>query len=138
MAERVVVVQDQNFQTGFSASDPHGEATDSLSSVSQLHELTPYGMLLASLGACTAIVLNTYAHHHDLSLTRVTADCRYDRVFADDCEDCEGNNTYEEVIREHLTLEGDLTDQERTRLHQVAKACSIRRMLESGIQVHSD
>ncbi|OQB84838.1 MAG: OsmC-like protein [Chloroflexi bacterium ADurb.Bin120] len=103
-----------------------------------LHNLTPYGMLLASLGACTAIVLNTYAHNHGIPLRGVTVDTSFARVFADDCEDCEIDDTYEEVINEKVDFEGDLDESQLRRLHRVAKACSIRRLLENGIRVISD
>ncbi|MFN2303636.1 MAG: hypothetical protein ACK2TV_07875 [Anaerolineales bacterium] len=59
MSERVVVYQDKSFRTEFKAADPHDESSDKLESVMHLHELTPYGMLLASVSACTAIVVKS-------------------------------------------------------------------------------
>lgn len=137
MSERVVVYQDSEFQTKFQASDPHEEQTDKLEPVMHLHDLTPYGMLLASLAACTAIVVNSYAGHHNIPLQGLSVDAAYDRVFAEDCEDCDENNVYEEIIQERIELEGDLSPSQRDRLHKVARACSIRRMLENGIHVET-
>ena len=77
-SERVVVTQDKSFRTEFN------------------------GMLLASVSACTAIVVNSYARNHDIPLKGVTVDASYDRVFRDDCEDCDGSNAYEEIIRESV------------------------------------
>ncbi len=138
MSERVVVYQDKSFRTDFRASDPNEEDNIELETVMHLHNLTPYGMLLASVGACTAIVVNTYARNHGIPLRGITVDSSYERVFADDCEDCDMENEYEEVIREHVDFEGDLDDSQLKRLHQVAKACSVRRMLERGIRVVSE
>ena len=138
MSERVVVYQDKSFRTGFRASDPNEEDNNDLQTVMHLHNLTPYGMLLASLGTCTAIVVNSYASNHGIPLKGISVDTSYDRVFADDCEDCDIENEYEEVIREHVDFEGYLDDSQLKRLHQVAKACSVRRLLESGIKVISD
>ncbi len=138
MAERVVVYQDKTYRTDFRAADPGEDDTSVVETVMHLHNLTPYGMLLASLGACTAIVLNTYAHNHGIPLRGVTVDTSFARVFADDCEDCEIDDTYEEVIREKVDFEGDLDESQLRRLHQVAKACSIRRLLENGIHVISE
>lgn len=135
MSERVVVYQDKSFRTDFKASDPHDDTVDELETVMHLHELTPYGMLLASVAACTAIVVNSYAKNHNIPLRAVTVDSSYDRVFMDDCEDCEGNNDYEEIITEKIEFEGDLDEKTLKRLHQVARACSVRRLLESGIRV---
>ncbi len=138
MAERVIVQQDKNFQTLFKAADPEEETSEQLEEVMQLQALTPYGMLLASVGSCTAIVLNSYAQNHNIPLEAVTVDASYDRVFAEDCEHCEESADYEEIIREHLTFEGDLSKKDQQKLHQVARFCSIRQMLEQGIQIKSD
>jgi putative redox protein len=138
MSERVVIYQDKSFRTDFKAADPNDEESDKLENVMHLHQLTPYGMLLASVDACTAIVVNSYARNHDIPLKSVTVDSDYDRVFVEDCDDCDGENEYEEIIREHLEFEGDLDEKQLARLHQVAKACSIRRILESGIRIESE
>jgi putative redox protein len=138
MSERVVVSQDRSFRTDFKAADPNAEGSDQVENVVHLHELTPYGMLLASVGSCTAIVVNSYARNHDIPLKGVTVDASYDRVFAEDCDDCDPENKYEEIIRESVNFEGDLNESQLKRLHQVAKACSVRRLLESGIRVETE
>ena len=138
MSERVVVYQDKSFRTEFKAGDPNDEESQAVESVMHLHELTPYGMLLASVSACTAIVVNSYARNHDIPLKGVTVDAAYDRIFRDDCEDCNGSNAYEEIIRESVEFEGELDEKSLKRLHQVAKACSVRRLLENGIKVETN
>ncbi len=138
MSERVVVYQDKSFRTEFRAADPNQEDSQELETVMHLHNLTPYGMLLASVGSCTAIVVNTYARNHNIPLKGVTVDASYDRVFAEDCDDCDEDKEYEEIIKEKLNFEGDLSDKDLDRLHKVARACSIRRMLESGIRVQAE
>ena len=138
MAERVVVYQDKSFRTDFRAADPNDEDTSKVEPVMHLHNLTPYGMLLASLAVCTTIVVNTYAGNHGIPLRGITVDATYDRVFVDDCEDCDIDNQYEQVIREHVDFEGDLDESQLKRLHQVVKACSVRKVLENGIRVISE
>ena len=138
MSERVVVFQDRSFQTNFKAADPNDKLSDEIESVHHLHDLTPYGMLLASVAACIAIVVNSYANHHDVPLKSVKIDTTYDRVFAEDCDDCDESNQYEEVIHENIDFEGDLDTAQLERLHQVAKACSIRRILQSGIRIEAE
>ncbi len=103
-----------------------------------LHNLTPYGLLLASVAACTAIVVNSYARNHGIPLKGVTVDTSYDRIFADDCDDCDENKRYEEIIKEKLNFKGDLDSMQLKKLNKVAKVCSIKKLLENGIQVHSD
>ena len=137
MAERVIVYQDKSFRTTYRASDPNDEDTERVDNVIHLHNLTPYGMLLASVGSCTAIVVNAYARNHRIPLKGVTVDATYDRVFAEDCDDCDPNNAYEEIIKEKIHFEGELDENHLKRLHQVAKACSVRRLLENGIRVET-
>lgn len=137
MAEHVIVRQDSDFVTHFWAQDPQDEESEELQPVEEIHRLTPYGMLLAGLGSCTAIVLHTYAHHHDVDLEEVELDLRYDRVFADDCEDCEEIDRYEERIDEVITLSGDFPPELRRRLYAVSKQCPIHKMIVQGIKVHS-
>ena len=138
MSERVVIHQDNAYRTEFKAVDPEGENPGELENVMHLHQLTPYGLLLASVASCTAIVLNAFSQHHEIPLKGVTVDCRFDRVFSDDCKGCDEDKQYEEIIREKLAFEGDLDDKQLKQLHQVAKACSVRRMVESGIRIESN
>jgi uncharacterized OsmC-like protein len=138
MSERVVIHQDNEYRTEFKAADPEGEKPGELKGVDHLYQLTPYGLLLASVASCTAIVLNAFSQHHDIPLKGVTVDCSFDRVFADDCKDCDENTKYEEIIKENLAFEGDLDDMQIKQLHQVAKACSVRRMVESGVRIESN
>lgn len=102
-----------------------------------IHELTPYGMLLASLGGCTAIILNTYAQNHGVAVHEVEVDLEYERVFAQDCIDCEEIEQYTEQITQRLTLRGDLSDKDRAKLFHIAHQCPIDRMLQAGIRIES-
>jgi len=135
--ERVIVRQDRTFETEFLAFDPPGSPAAESHSIVHPQELTPYGMLLASLGACTAIVLHTYARHHELSLDRVELRLRYDRIFAKDCEDCEKTNPYEDVVDLEIALAGKLDSEDSERLLLVSQHCPIHKMLARGIPVRS-
>jgi uncharacterized OsmC-like protein len=95
------------------------------------------GMLLSGIGSCTAIVLHTYAQHHGVDLREVELHLTYDRVFAEDCVECEDILEYREQIDEQIVLTGDLTPQERNKLFLVSKHCPIHKMLIQGIEVRS-
>jgi putative redox protein len=137
MSEHVIIRQKSNFETEFRAQDPHDPESDEIKHVIHIHQLTPYTMLLASLGACTAIVMNTYAQNHDVALNEVELHLRYQRVFQDDCENCEEIQRYEEQIDQEVTLYGDLTDEERQKLFHIAQQCSVHKMLEAGIEINT-
>ena len=137
MGEKVIVRQNAHFETEILALDPHDPDASEFQPVGHLHQLTPYGMLLASLGSCTAIVLHTYAQHHGVHLHDVELRLEYDRVYADDCADCEAINEYREQIEEEIALIGELTVDDKERLFRVSRQCPIHKMLINGIQVHS-
>jgi putative redox protein len=137
MGESVIVRQNNQFQTQVLAVDPHDPESGQFQPVEAIHHLTPYGMLLAGLGSCTAVVIHTYAQHHGVDVQEVELRLRYDRVFADDCEECESIEEYVEQIEEEILLIGDLTPAERRRLYMVSRHCPIHKMLTGGIEVKS-
>ena len=135
MGERIIVRQDSDFITEILANDPHNPESDEFEVVEHIHQLTPYGMLMASLGSCTGIVLHTYAQHHDIALDEVEMHLAYDRIFAEDCEQCEGIEEYVEHFEMELNPIGDLTEQERHRLDVVSKYCPIHKIISHGADV---
>jgi putative redox protein len=137
MGERVIVRQDSDFMTEILAVDPHDPDSDAFVEVYHVHQLTPYGMLMASLGSCTAIVLHTYAQHHGIDLDEVELRLDYDRIFAEDCAECEMIEDYKEHIDEEISFVGDLTDRDRKRLYAVARHCPIHKILTHGMEVES-
>jgi putative redox protein len=135
MGESIIVRQNSQFETEILAQDPHNPDDQTYHLASHVHQLTPYGMLLAGLGACTAIVMHTYAQYHDVALEKAEFHLDYDRVFADDCEDCTDIDEYKEQISMDIAVLGDLTPEERHRLLVIAKHCPIHKMLAHGIEV---
>ncbi len=129
--DKVVVRQNRDFQVTIKAQ---GEQDDELHQVTHVHELSPYTMMLTSLGLCTTIVLHTYAQHHDVALELAEIAVTYRR---EEHRDLDADRPFDEWIEERLSLEGDLTDAERKRLGHVGHACSIRKMLESGIEIRT-
>jgi putative redox protein len=97
---------------------------------------TPYEMLLGSLAACTAITLRLYADHKGIELTGVDVELEFDRVHADDCEDCdERADGFIERIQSKVTFQGTFDDAQRKRLTQVAARCPVHKTLTNGVHV---
>jgi putative redox protein len=137
MGERVIVRQYSDFVTEILAVDPHDPQSDEFVEVQYVHQLTPYGMLMASLASCTAIILHTYAQHHGIVLDAVELRLNYDRIFAEDCAECEMIEEYKEHIDEAISLVGDLSDRDRNRLYAVSRHCPIHKILTNGMEVES-
>lgn len=97
---------------------------------------TPYEFLLGSLAACIAITLRLYATHKAIPVTGVDVTLELDRVHADDCVDCdERGDGFVERVQTHVTIHGELTAAQRTRLTQVAQRCPVHKTLAHGVQI---
>jgi len=133
MAEKIIVRQTGRFETEFFAEDPERPAA--VYPVEGLHELTPYGMLLAGLASCTSIILHTYAQHHGIKLDHVEAVARYERTFREDCVRCEEIDRMEEHIILDLKLYGELSHEQNEKLFKIALKCPIHKMLKTGVKL---
>lgn len=136
MPEKVLVRQKSNYQTEFLAADPDSESGE-LIPVRHIEDLTPYGMLLASVGSCTAVVVNTYAQYHGVALDEVELVTEYQRIFKEDCRNCERISEYDEQINMDISFKGKLTVQELEKLFKISLQCPIHKMLKNGIKVQS-
>ncbi len=95
----------------------------------------PYDLLLAALGACTAMTLRLYADHKRLALERVEVSLVHRRVHAADCEQCETANAKLEQIERVVKLEGQLSDDERGKLAEIADKCPVHRTLQQKVAI---
>jgi uncharacterized OsmC-like protein/alpha/beta superfamily hydrolase len=96
---------------------------------------TPYDLLLAGLGACTAITVRMYADRKGWPLRQLTVRLRHSRIHAIDCLDCETKNGQLDQIERELRFEGELTDDQRARLMDIADRCPVHRTLHSEVLV---
>jgi uncharacterized OsmC-like protein/alpha/beta superfamily hydrolase len=96
---------------------------------------TPYDLLLAGLGACTAITVRMYADRKGWPLRQLTVRLRHSRIHAVDCLDCETKSGQLDQIERELRFEGELTDDQRARLMDIADRCPVHRTLHSEVLV---
>lgn len=95
--------------------------------------LSPYDFLSAGLAACTSMTLRIYAERKGLPLGRVKVHVRHQKVHAEDCEDCgEGREGRIDRFQRQLEIEGDLTDDQRQQLVQIADRCPVHKTLEAS------
>ena len=99
---------------------------------------TPYDYLGAALAACTAMTLRLYADRKpDLALDAVDVRVTHAKVHADDCDACLTTDAKIDQLSREITLRGELSDAQRTRLLQIADRCPVHRTLESEIHIVS-
>jgi uncharacterized OsmC-like protein len=96
---------------------------------------TPYELLLAGLGACTAITVRMYADRKGWPLRHITVRLRHERVHARDCADCETRTGQLDHIERELQFDGELTGEQRARLLEMAERCPVHRTLHSEVRV---
>jgi uncharacterized OsmC-like protein len=98
---------------------------------------SPYGLLLAGLGACINMTLRMYAQHKGLALDRVSMRLSHAKLPADQCEDCQTQTGKVDVIECEITVQGELDDAQRERLLQIAEKCPLHRTLHAEVVVRS-
>jgi len=97
----------------------------------------PYDLVLAALGACTAMTLRLYAERKALPLDRVTVRLRHGRIHAADCETCETREGMIDRIERTIALEGALDALQRARLLEIADKCPVHRTLTSEVDIRT-
>jgi uncharacterized OsmC-like protein len=137
LPERVIVRQNSRYEAEFQIPDPQDPESGELVSIAHLHALTPFGMMLVSVGTCTTILLHSYAQNHGVPLDEVQIDLQYSRDFDPGCEDCDPGERYNEQIAMQIQLFGDVDRETRQKLFGISHQCSIEKILQNGIDIES-
>jgi len=95
--------------------------------------MSPYGFLSAGLGACTSMTIRMYARRKGWPLEHVSVDVCHDKVHAQDAETGSGDKI--DTWRRRIKLTGDLSDDQRNRLLEIADRCPVHRTLERSSEV---
>ena len=94
----------------------------------------PYDLLLGSLAACTTITVAFYAKKKGIKLSSVSAEYSFDRVHADDCEQCDDEHSgMVDRITSQIFIDGDFDQATRERLQEVAVRCPVHKTLAAGV-----
>ena len=97
----------------------------------------PYELLMAALGACTSMTVQMYAERKEWPLQGVHVELSYARVHAEDCAECDTEPRIVDEIELELSFSGDLTEEQRTRLMEIANKCPVHRTLSSRVQIRT-
>jgi uncharacterized OsmC-like protein len=97
----------------------------------------PYDLLLAALGACKAMTVRLHANRKQFPLQRVQVRLQHRRIYAADCAECETKTGMIDRIECAITLEGNLSDEQRGRLMEIAEKCPVHRTLTSEVDIRT-
>jgi putative redox protein len=138
-AEGFVVAQTKidGFRTEVSAGNHAFLADEPLSVGGTDTGPTPYDLLSAALATCTSITLRMYARLKNIELRSATVAVRHGRVHAEDCGDCESATGKIDEFQRVLTLDGDLTEEQRQRMLEIADRCPVHKTLHGEIKVRT-
>ncbi len=78
-----------------------------------------------------------YARRKQWPLMGVTIRLRYSRVHATDCAECETKEGLLDRIEREIALDGDLTEEQRTKALEIADKCPVHRTLTSEINIRT-
>jgi uncharacterized OsmC-like protein len=98
---------------------------------------TPYDLLLAALGSCTSMTVAFYARRKEWPLESVTVRLSHSRIHAEDCANCETKEGRLDQIDVVIEVVGDLTEEQRRRLVEIAEKCPVHRTLQSEIVIRT-
>ncbi|HUO92236.1 MAG TPA: OsmC family protein [Rhizomicrobium sp.] len=86
----------------------------------------PYELLLASLGACTAITLRMYVERKGWNVRAIGVDLHFVR------------KDKEERIDRTVTLDGELSEEQRARIAEIAEKTPVTLTLKRGLAIKTD
>jgi putative redox protein len=92
--------------------------------------------LLSALGGCISMTVKLYARRKGWPVERVTVRLRQQRLHAKDCVECtRSSEGFIHRIERSVSVEGDLTDEQRARLQEIAHKCPVHKTLSAEIVV---
>lgn len=102
---------------------------------------TPYDLLLAALGTCTAMTMKMYADRKQWPFEGTRVHVTHERDHAKDCDHCaeEGEGAQVQALFRKIELLGDaLSDEQRASLIAIADKCPVHRTLEGHLHIHTE
>lgn len=98
----------------------------------------PYEYLLTALGTCTSMTIRMYANHKKLPLKNIDVLLQHSRIHAEDCQECESEGGMVDRIDKVISLEGDLSKEQKDRLLEIADRCPVHKTLNNEILIKSE
>ncbi len=97
--------------------------------------LSPYDLLCAALGACTAMTIRLYADLKGIPVERISVELKHEKNHAADCAECETREGKIDRIERLIGFEGNLDELQRQKLLEIANKCPVHRTLHSEVVI---
>lgn len=89
----------------------------------------PFDLVMAGLGACTSMTLRMYAERKGLALSHVSVALSHQKIEVD--------GVSRDRIERTISLDGELTADQRQRLLEIANKCPVHRALSQSLVIES-
>ena len=132
----VVVTSQKNLQNEVRYGDGHAFTTDEPRTLGGDDAgPDPYTLLLGALGSCISMTVHLYARRKQWPVETVTVRLRQNRIHAKDCAECKDMEGFIHRIERSVSFTGDLSDEQRARLQEIAHKCPVHKTLTSKIVI---
>jgi len=95
----------------------------------------PYELVSAGLGACTAMTIQMYARRKKWPLTSVEVHIDHAKDYATDMADVGKKPTKIDKFDRVVVLAGNLSEEQKVRLMEIADRCPVHRTLHEKVEV---
>ncbi len=98
---------------------------------------SPYQLLTAALGACTAMTMRMYADRKGWEIDEIKVHLNHNKKHSDDCSDCEKPTSKIDHFERIIEIDSKLDESQRQRLLEIANKCPVHRTLEGEAKVET-
>jgi putative redox protein len=100
---------------------------------------SPYDLISAALGSCTAMTIRQYADFKNFQLGRVTVRVGHSKLLAQDCAECTAAERAAggriDLFRREIWVEGEINEELSLKIVAIADKCPVHRTLERAAVV---
>jgi putative redox protein len=83
------------------------------------------------------MTVSLYARRKKWPLESVAVTLKHSKIHAEDCESCESKDVMLDRIDAEVELGGPLTEEQRSRILEIARRCPVHRTLTSEIEIRT-
>ncbi len=96
---------------------------------------TPYDLLVASLGACTAMTMRMYADRKGWPVKEIRVHLTHEQVYPSEAPDDDEKPRKMDRVERLIEIEGDLSSEQRKKLLEIAEKCPVHRTLHNDLRI---